>query len=105
MATTERPMLLSPITPTKYVPAPSIHYALDIALDLIRQHGAIEDTKLAAMVELQGCNEAFTNFALVRIIDNVQHGLWTEELGRLPVSILDARAESGEESWAYVWIG
>ena len=97
--------LLSPYKPTRNLPSSALHEALKIAVGFIRQHGAIEDTKLAAMVEAEGFCESYAGMALVRIMDNVQHELWTAELGRLPISILDAQSESGEDSWAYVWNG
>ena len=93
--------LLSPVS----LSSVGFRYALKKAMENIRNHGAIEDTQLAALVEAEGCSDEDAGWALSRIIDNVQDGLWVAELGRLPVAILSAVTADGEESWAYVYLG
>ena len=52
--------------------------AIESALGLIREHGAIEDLKLAELVTKAVNSEYHAGRALGRILDNVQHKLWTE---------------------------
>ena len=77
--------------------------AINATLAMIKLAGKIEDVSLVIEMERNGWSTEVIEMAMIRIMDNALHGLWTEEMGRLPVAIVDAVGLTGEESWAYCW--
>jgi len=78
--------------------------AINATLAMIKIAGKIEDVTLVIEMERNGWSTDIIEMALIRIMDNAQHGLWMDEMGRLPVMIVDAVGLTGEQSWAYCWI-
>ena len=77
--------------------------AINATLAMIKIAGKIEDVTLVIEMERNGWSTDIIEMALIRIMDNAQHGLWMDEMGRLPVMIVDAVGLTGEQSWAYCW--
>jgi len=77
--------------------------AINATLAMIKLAGTIEDVSLVIEMERNGWSTEVIEMAMIRIMDNALHGLWTEEMGRLPVAIVDAVGPTGDESWAYCW--
>ena len=86
-----------------YTHSVSLRKAIKATLAMIKLAGKIEDVTLVLEMERNGWNTEAIEVAMIKIMDNVLHGLWVDEMGRVPVTIVDAVGLTGEDSWAYCW--
>ena len=91
------------MTTANYTDSVSLRKAIKATLAMIKLAGKIEDVALVLEMERNGWNTEAIEVAMMRIMDNVLHGLWVDERGRVPVAIVDAVGLTGEDSWAYCW--
>ena len=91
------------MTTANYTHSGSLRKAIKATLAMIKLAGKIEDVALVVEMERNGWSTEAIEVAMIRIMDNVLHGLWVDEMGRVPVTIVDAVGLTGEDSWAYCW--
>jgi len=88
------------MTTANYTHSGSLRKAIKATLAMIKLAGKIEDVALVLEMERNGWSTEAIEVAMIRIMDNVLHGLWVDEMGRVPVAIVDAVGLTGEDSWA-----
>ncbi len=93
------------MTTANYTHSVSLRKAIKATLAMIKLAGKIEDVTLVLEMERNGWNTEAIEAAMIKIMDNALHGLWVDEMGRVPVTIVDAVGLTGEDSWAYCWNG